>query len=121
MFQVNPCLCPLHAARKNRPTGSKLVRSCWCAESKARFSVLPQSMFIVKIEFCDQLTCPRHVLGELCQNQKEALPFRSITAANALKVLRVMLGLVGVTDPEKYRTHDLRRGHAKDLQLAGKP
>ena len=49
------------------------------------------------------------------------MPFRSITAANALKVLRVMLGLVGVTDPEKYRTHDLRRGHAKDLQLAGRP
>ena len=66
-----------------------------------------------------QLTCPRHVLGQLLSDGNTQ-PFKQITAANALKVLRIMLGLVGVDDPGRYKTHDLRRGHAKDLQLAGK-
>ena len=30
-----------------------------------------------------------------------------------------MLTGIGVCEPEKYRTHDLRRGHALDLQLSG--
>ena len=59
------------------------------------------------------------MLGQLL-SEKKTLPFKDITAANALKVLRIMMGLVGVDDPGRYKTHDLRRGHAKDLQLAGK-
>ena len=32
-----------------------------------------------------------------------------------------MLALLGVSDANTYRTHDLRRGHARDMQAAGKP
>ena len=32
-----------------------------------------------------------------------------------------MLAAVGVDNAERYRTHDLRRGHAMDLQCAGAP
>ena len=60
------------------------------------------------------------MLGEMLVSQKDTQPFQGITPLNALKILRVMLGLVGVANPECYRTHDLRRGHAKDLQLAGR-
>ena len=44
-----------------------------------------------------------------------------VTAGRALFVLRTMLAILGVPDAMKYRTHDFRRGHAKDLQMSGAP
>ena len=64
-------------------------------------------------------TCPLHVLGELVRTQPGCQPFVHITPSDARRMLRVMLGLVGVVDCARYRTQDLRRGHAKDLQLSG--
>ena len=88
------------ARRKNRPQGSRLVRGCWCKQSKA--------------------TCPLHVLGPFLDKHASGQPlFKGITAACALGVLRDILKTLQVPDFEKYRTHDLRRGHAKDLQLSG--
>ncbi len=43
-----------------------------------------------------------------------------MTAKIALEKLRFMLGQVGVVKAELFRTHDLRRGHARDLQLSGR-
>ena len=34
-------------------------------------------------------------------------------------MLRDLLGGLGIVDHSSYRCHDLRRGHAKDLQLHG--
>ena len=86
--------------RKNRPEGSLLVRECWC-------------------KFC-RFTCPVHVVGRLV----DKLPvgralFSSISRANALETLRFMLEQVGTPNATKYRTQDLRRGHALDLQMSG--
>ena len=50
-----------------------------------------------------------------------ARPFASISAAAALGVLRAILGKLDVANASKYRCHDLRRGHARDLQMSGKP
>ena len=47
--------------------------------------------------------------------------FQDITAAKALATLRLLLASVGVAQAGEYRTHDLRRGHALDLQLSGAP
>ena len=47
--------------------------------------------------------------------------FQGVTPAKALTQLRVMLGAINVVKPEKYRTHDIRRGHALDLQRSGAP
>ena len=47
--------------------------------------------------------------------------FGGITAAGALAALREMLNALGVVKHEVYRTHDLRRGHALDLQCSGAP
>ena len=47
-------------------------------------------------------------------------PFGDITAAAALKRLRSFLAILKLPDFQLYRTHDLRRGHARDLQAAGK-
>ena len=87
--------------RKNRPAGSRLVRTCWCARSKP--------------------TCPIHVLGAYVA----AVPaghklFQGISASSALQGLRLMLRALTISRAGEYRTHDLRRGHAKDLQLSGK-
>ena len=45
--------------------------------------------------------------------------FPGITAEAALGSLRYMLGCLNVDNAEIYRTHDLRRGHARDLQMYG--
>ena len=86
--------------RKNKPGGSRLVRGCWCRESKQ--------------------TCPMHVLGPYLANCRpgERL-FLGITSAVALSTLRLSLQSIGVARSHECRTHDLRRGHAKDLQLSG--
>ena len=87
-------------SRKNRPDGSRLVRGCWCRECKA--------------------TCPVHVLGPLLGERRSGTKlFPQATAAVALRVLREMLGILGIPKAKLYRTHDFRRGHAKDLQLSG--
>ena len=87
-------------SRKNRPQGSTLKRGCWCGECEA--------------------TCPVHVLGAWYK----ALPhgsraFVGITAASALADLRNWLHRLEVPEAEKYRLHDFRRGHCRDLQASG--
>ena len=86
--------------RKNKPQGSRLVRGCWCKE-------------------CSK-TCPVHVLGPMLDElQHGEKMFPGISAGEALRMLRVMLTALGIAKAQQYRTHDLRRGHAKDLQLSG--
>ena len=46
-------------------------------------------------------------------------PFKHLTATAALRELRHLLGLIGVKEAGRHRTHDIRRGHAKDMQLNG--
>ena len=48
-------------------------------------------------------------------------PFKGISSASAIGVLRRCLVSLGVDNALEYRTHDLRRGHALDLQLSGAP
>ena len=47
--------------------------------------------------------------------------FGHITEIGALNTLRCILAELGVANAHEYRTHDLRRGHALDLQLSGAP
>ena len=86
--------------RKNKPFGSVLTRRCWCGTS-------PQA-------------CPVHVFGKLV----DSLPpgtrlFKGVTPGRALAMLRFILEQIGTPRARLYRTHDLRRGHALDLQLSG--
>ena len=88
------------AKRKNKLQGSRLVRGCWCAECRE--------------------TCPYHNLKGWVESKAigERL-FPSVTPKSALNTLRSMLRSLNVPDAKLYRTHDLRRGHAKDLQISG--
>ena len=89
------------ARRKNKPWGGTLRRKCWC-------------------ELCP-VSCPTHVLGPFVRSWPEGTrPFSHITAANALRTLRQLLALLAIADASKYRCHDLRRGHVRDLQMRGK-
>jgi hypothetical protein len=47
------------------------------------------------------------------------LLFKGVTPAAALANLRKILEELNVPNAMAYRTHDLRRGHARDLQLNG--
>ena len=54
-------------------------------------------------------------------NIKDGSPlFAGVIAASALRVLRAVLADLGIPHAADYRTHDFRRGHAKDLQLSGR-
>lgn len=102
LFREGETLVLVLRRRKNKPGGSRLVRTCWCSESTA--------------------TCPVHVIGPVLDQLAPGMPlFNEISAASALHVLREMLTLLGVDQAMAYRTHDLRRGHALDLQLSGAP
>ena len=86
--------------RKNKLHGSILTRSCWCKQSPK--------------------TCPVHVLGKYFQTLGEGeRPFAQFSAASVLQSLRAFLSRIGIVDSQKFRTHDLRRGHARDLQERG--
>ena len=88
-------------SRKNRPQGSTLRRGCWCRQCKA--------------------TCPVHVLGAWVKTLRLGQrAFAGISAASALADLRRWLHMLEVPEAEKYRLHDFRRGHARDLQASGK-
>ena len=91
----------LHLARrKNKAAGSVLVRTCWCSTNAA--------------------CCPVHVLGPfLCEHECGMLVF-PCSAADALRVLRRMCLAAELPRAETVRTHDFRRGHARDLQRLGK-
>ena len=68
-----------------------------------------------------EVTCPVHVPGPILDScQHGQLLFEGVSSADALGVLRMLLGEIGVKDSKVYRTHDLRRGHALDLQLSGR-
>ena len=100
IFTFACCAHSHGCGRKNKPTGSKLIRKCWCAQS---------------VE-----TCPVHVLGKTV----EAAPhghklFTGLNAGAALRVIRQVLEALQVKDANLYRTHDFRRGHALDLQESG--
>ena len=83
--------------RKNKPNGSRLVRACWCRQSS--------------------VTCPVHVIGKAL---RPGLPlFQGITPHLALVKLRECLVALTTPSAGDYRTHDLRRGHALDLQCSG--
>ena len=90
------------ARRKNKPAGSRMSRACWCRQSPT--------------------TCPVHAARPLLARHVHGQPFfQGISAGEALRVLRRILQAVGVAEYIEYRTHDLRRGHALDLQLSGAP
>ena len=91
-------LCLRLARRKNLPSGSKMYRECWCDKH-------PE-------------TCPVHVLWKFfAALEPGARPFMHISASKALMRLRAFMGRLGEADACKYRTHDLRRGHTRDMQL----
>ena len=88
------------ARRKNKEKGSVLIRGCWCREAPG--------------------TCPVHVLGKwVTKFGVGQRIFPTATASGALRVVREMLGELRTPRANEYRTHDFRRGHAKDLQESG--
>ena len=100
LYMDDGLLCLKLARRKNKPEGSLLKRACWCSACR--------------------LTCPVHVLWPYIESMPVGhKPFGKFSPAKALSVLRAFLKELGVAGAHKYRTHDWRRGHAKDMQLKG--
>ena len=60
-----------------------------------------------------------HIAPLIGRCPEGTLLFKGVTPAAALVNLRNILGELHVLDAISYRTHDLRRGHALDLQTSG--
>jgi hypothetical protein len=99
--------------RKNKPNRSRLVRGRWCKESAS--------------------ACPHPRIGTARSQSRQgstALPdhycsncggyVENAWVPGCLGSRMLWLKMLGFQDADFYRRHDLRRGHAKDLQLGGK-
>ena len=104
IFMDGDELCLKLRKRKNKPWGSLLRRSCWCASGPSPL-------------------CPVHVVwdGFFANLDVGVAPFAAIKASHARNKLRLYLLALGVADAPKFRCHDLRRGHADDLRASGAP
>ena len=72
--------------------------------------------------FCQLLcrfACLLFALPAMNASPVGAQLFGDITASQAASNLQFMLKEIGVEEYHLYRTHDLRRGHARDLQVSG--
>ena len=102
IFVEDEALVIVLARRKNKANGSRLSRRCWCSRSRT--------------------TCPVHVVGSMLSRLAHGTKlFVGWTPSTALCELRELLEIIGVASAQLYRCHDIRRGHALDLQLAGAP
>ena len=90
------------AKRKNRRRPTRLVRHCWCARrSRAEL-------------------CPVHTIGSwLSALPRGATPFAELSGAKALAELRRRLAVLGEAEPERFRLHSFRGGHAMDVAQNG--
>ena len=112
------CIVLVLKSRKNKPQGSRLTRCC--------FSFL---LCCVHICACWHRTCwcstcpevcPVHRLGNFFSSLPVgSKPFAGISPGKAIADLRALLARLSVKDASLYRTHDLRRGHARDMQARG--
>ena len=108
----------MRRSRKNRPAGSQLTRTCWCKQSKVGQLACAHDCW--RFCACFEGSCPVHRLGAfVAEHADDTALFSGICAGVALQTLRRILGALDVKDNWSYRTHDLRRGHALDLQRSG--
>ena len=87
-------------SRKNEPVPTLLSRGCWCATAP--------------------LICPVHVLGSWAfQPERKGALFAGITPTTATKNLRSRLEEIELLNARLFTTHAFRRGHARDMAMAG--
>ena len=92
--------CPLFLVQCCRPWGARLCRTCWCKECA--------------------LTCPVHILGAgLMAYSPGSMPFEGINGGKAMANMREVLSAINLPNAHKYRTHDLKRGHTRDMMKKG--
>ena len=101
---------------------TSLKEVLWFVSAGARI-VQGRVQFMSSASLLRSACLGRHCL-EVCLNILQSCLllkslFEGITAHEALEKLRFMLAAIGVEKAELYRSHDIRRGHALDLQCAG--
>ena len=106
IWRENDDICLRLKTRKNRRSGSGVMRrTCSCLGGKS--------------------TCLVHTLWESWLDfwpEGEA-PWADLSPQHVIRRLRADLAAMTfpVSDPEKYGTHDFRRGHAEDMRASGRP
>jgi hypothetical protein len=92
---IGDSLCLQLYRRKHKPHGSKMRRSCWCAECRD--------------------TCPVHALANMFSvTEATARPFM-LRAGSINAVLRRRLAIMDTPQAASYDTRCFRRGHAEDI------
>ena len=89
------------ARRKNKQHGSTLVRHCWC-------KTCPTT--------CPVHMCMRYLINPMHKGQGI---FRQLSPHDVTCTLRRRLAKLRVKHADEFRSHDFRRGHARDLQRNG--
>ena len=89
-------------SRKNEKLPTMLKRTCWCETSA--------------------LTCPIHMFASWAfDTDNGGLLFKGITPAMVTTNLRKRLDDIELLNANIFTTHAFRRGHAKDMAMAGRP
>ena len=84
------------------PNGACITRKCWCSKSPS--------------------TCPVHQLSALlCNERVSERPFFHLKQEEVNLQVRRRLCRLKIKDACEYRTHDFRRGHARDIQSSKNP
>lgn len=92
---IGDSVCLQLFRRKHKPHGSKMRRSCWCAECRD--------------------TCPVHALADMSSvTEAAATPF-SARAGSINVALRRRLAIVNTPHAASYDTRCFRRGHVEDI------
>ena len=89
-------------SRKNEKLPTTLSRRCWCGKSA--------------------LTCPIHMFGSWAFGSgTNSQLFEGVTPTLATTMLRRKLKRAEILNAERFTSHAFRRGHARDMAIAGRP
>ena len=101
IWREGPNVCLRMLRRKNRLRGSGVLRrKCTCNTGSLNASV----------DACVVHSLWDRFLAHLPDGHQ---PWKDFTASQARGRLRLLLTALGVEEPDKFGTHDFRRGHAE--------
>ena len=101
-YVINNSITIELARRKNMPNGACITRKCWCSNSPS--------------------TCPVHQLTALlCNERVIERAFFHLKQQKVNFQIKRKLCRLKIKDACEYRTHDFRRGHARDIHSSNNP
>ena len=102
-FQGDSTMTIVLNSRKNRPSGSRIVRNCLCRNNMRH------------------ALCPVHAFEQWCRESRQ-MPgrvFRGLDYTRFVRAFRLHLAALNVPDAANYTSHGFRRGTAQEMLRNG--